>query len=183
MQWNVFRYDINSRKIELYNIFKHSGFAKDIQELLSKQISKEEFAEELHRSAMYYFWSRCEYEIAITSWPPYIDRHGLDVLNFENENYHQAYGHYPNCLHVDLNVEKKIDIFEQIRLNWDAFVDYVWGQRKQPYGKWELSDTSDMPVFECSNCKRRLSHSEGAYVYKFCPHCGIPMIRKGDAKK
>lgn len=32
--------------------------------------------------------------------------------------------------HVNLSDADKIDVYDQIQLNWDEFVEYVWGFRK-----------------------------------------------------
>jgi hypothetical protein len=50
---------------------------------------------------MYYFWSKAEWEIIISSWP-----------NRDND-------------------ELKIDVFDQVMLNWEAFVDYCWSNKKK----------------------------------------------------
>ena len=50
---------------------------------------------------MYYYWSKCEWEIILSAWPS----------------------------RKDFN-EEKIDVFDQINLNWDRFADYVWENRK-----------------------------------------------------
>ena len=55
---------------------------------------------------MYYFWARCEYEVVISGWPP-------------------AHG----------DVDRKVDIYEQLMLNWYAFVDYVWEHVKRIEGQ------------------------------------------------
>ena len=34
------------------------------------------------------------------------------------------------CNHVNLSDAEKIDVYEQVRLNWDEFVDYVWSFSK-----------------------------------------------------
>ena len=34
------------------------------------------------------------------------------------------------CSHVNLSDAEKIDVYEQVRLNWDEFVDYVWSFSK-----------------------------------------------------
>ena len=44
---------------------------------------------------MYYFWSKCEYEIILSPWTGRAD----DI---------------------------KIDIYDQIMMNFDRFVGYVW---------------------------------------------------------
>lgn len=96
--WNVYLHNININKIEVFNIFNHSRFREDVKKLkMSKNITKEEFAEELRKILLYYYWCKFEYEIAIS---------GL----FDS----------------DKDFAEKIDIYSQVRLNWDAFVNYVW---------------------------------------------------------
>lgn len=98
LSWNVYHYDFNGKVVEPYDIFKHYGFLRDFEKLRkkSKALSFEEFSEQLRKILMYHFWSRCEYEIIISSWPP---REGIDT---------------------------KIDIYQQVMLNKDVFFNYVW---------------------------------------------------------
>jgi hypothetical protein len=51
---------------------------------------------------MYYFWSKCEWEVLVTPW----------ISPRESE-------------------KKKIDVCWQIMNNWDVFVDYTWANRKK----------------------------------------------------
>ena len=51
---------------------------------------------------MYYFWGRSEYEVVIYPW----------CGGGEKES-------------------KKIDVYTQIMMNWDKFVEYVWGFKKK----------------------------------------------------
>lgn len=93
MEWNV--YYSNNGKIDTFNVFDHWRFLEEIEDLKQKLDSKEEFSEEVRHSAMYYFWSKCEYEILLNDW-------------------------------INPKEEKKIDVYEQLKLNWDRFIDYVW---------------------------------------------------------
>ena len=101
MEWNVFYYNCNAKRIEIFNIFRHGGFSSYVKKHLVECKTKEEFAEALKRELLYYFWSKSEYEVIITSW-------------------------------VGGDREKdatKIDIFQQVMLNFEVFVDYVWNCR------------------------------------------------------
>ena len=122
--WNIYRYDFNSRKIEKYNVFNHSGFDKDVKKI--PRDDKAEFAEKLRREAQYYFWSKCEMEVVITSWPPYIDENEYKRISKEREEHIEKRGNEPRILNICPTVGSKIDIYEQLMLNWDYFVDYVW---------------------------------------------------------
>ena len=129
MKWNVLRNDFNAHEIKEYDIFRHNSFAKDVAELSNQDLTKEDFTEKLRRSLQYYFWAKSEHEVVITSWPPYIDGEELTRLNTEYEEHNTKWGRYPYKLNVRLDVREKIDIYDQVLLNWDIFVDYVWSQR------------------------------------------------------
>lgn len=124
MTWNVYRHDINSKEIKTYNVFDHYTFNQDVQKILKKKITYEELSDELKSSAMYCFWSKCEYEVVITSFPPYIDKEELNKLVDECEQ-------HPYRTYVNLETGIKIDIYGQLKMNWEHFVDYVWGFAKR----------------------------------------------------
>lgn len=126
--WNVFSGNYNTKQIEVENIFEHDGFMEDVKKAL-KETDKNVFEEKLRQSLSYYFWGKCEYEVVITSWPPYIDREDIESMQCEIEENEKRYGTKPLRLNPRLTVEKKIDIYEQVRLNWDVFADYVWSQK------------------------------------------------------
>ena len=102
MEWNVFYHNINSQEILPLNIFRHSGFLQDVEKYLKKCSDKEAFSKELRTTLMYYFWCRSEYELIISPW----------------------------CGDRDTK-EIKVDIYSQVMLNWDKFLDYVWSFKKE----------------------------------------------------
>lgn len=54
----------------------------------------------LDRQCSYYFWAKCEYEVIVSAWPP---KDGSD---------------------------RKIDIYTQLRENWDIFKELVFRELK-----------------------------------------------------
>ena len=100
--WNVFYHNSNSRSIETFNIFEHGSFREYVKKAARKVQSKEDFAMQLRREVMYYFWSKCEWEVLISPW----------VGGNDDE-------------------EIKVDVAWQIMNNWDVFVDYTWSNRKK----------------------------------------------------
>ena len=123
MTWNVFIYDFNKRKIEVKNLFNISITFNEDFEALKDQIlkgdiaTKEEFADKLKSILKYTFWCRREYEIAISDlcWTY---RDATDEMKVKE------YEHY--C-----QTAEKIDIYSQVEMNWDKFVDYVWNEVKR----------------------------------------------------
>lgn len=121
--WYVYRHNINKNQIYKYNIFDHGRFREEVYELLNKhEMTYEDFSEKLRCTLIYYFWSKAEHEIVITSFPPYIDKREFDRLSSEE------FKVLPN---VRLRCGEKIDIYEQVRMNWDVFVGYVWNSKKR----------------------------------------------------
>ena len=100
MKWYVYIYNINSKKMEVYNIFDHASFKFCVEKELNNCNSKEDFAYKINNELKYYFWSKAEWEIIISPWI------GAD------------------------GVKNKIDIYDQVINNWQVFVDYCWSFKK-----------------------------------------------------
>ena len=92
---------MNKQQITILNIIDHYSFNEDVKQHLKKCKDKTEFTKELKSSLMYYFWSKSEYEILIYPWCG--GQHTKEI---------------------------KIDVYSQVMLNWDKFVDYVWSFSK-----------------------------------------------------
>lgn len=101
--WNVYYENWNAREIQIRNIFDHYSFVKDCAKDLRKLKDDKEAAEErIRRNLLYYFWSKCEHEVLITAW-----------VNPRNED-----------------IDRKVDIYEQVYINWHVFFEYLWEHRK-----------------------------------------------------
>lgn len=102
LEWNVYRIDHMKNKVEIFNVFDHWRFRDEMIKTLLDSDTKEEFSEELRHSVFYYFAWKFEYEICITS-----------VFSHKEET------------------DTKIDIRHQLLLNWDRFIDYLWGNKEE----------------------------------------------------
>lgn len=99
IEWYVYYHDFNHDKLIKWNIFNNWVFKEAVEKLIKdKNITKKEFSEQIKGQLMYRFWSKCEYEIVISS------------LHFSSKH----------------GVEEKIDIYDQVMLNFDKFVNYLW---------------------------------------------------------
>ena len=63
-EWYVYRYNINKKRIEKYNIFNHGSFAKDLEKIIEEDPF--DIEERIKRILLYYFWSKAEWEIIIS---------------------------------------------------------------------------------------------------------------------
>ena len=128
--WNAYNYRSVGQGLRVFNIFDHYSFMESVRKLLKKPMSTEEFSELLRREVLYYYWSKAEWELVITDTQPHIDSKELNRLI--TDCYLKRTVAEPPLLfsHVNLSDAKKIDVYEQVRLNWDEFVDYVWSFSK-----------------------------------------------------
>lgn len=93
------------------------------------------------------------------------------------------------------DADKKIDIYTQVYLNWDAFVDYVWSFKaldenkhksrcQKPdetslvHSSWDIVKTGNGCFdyyFVCKHCHKNTPDKVYPVSPDFCPHCGAKM--------
>lgn len=106
LEWNVYIGNFNSGRIELHNVFEHGSLLIELGKDARKyKDNKEAFIDRLKTEMMYYYWSKCEWEVVVSHWPP--------------------------SKFSDRFRDKKIDVFDQVNANWDKFAEYVWENRKE----------------------------------------------------
>ena len=101
LKWFVFVEDINKKRIRVYNIFEHKDFMEDCNDAWENYKNKHHdflrYQENIDSILMYYFWCKCEWEIILSNFPP-----------------------------SDSFQKKKIDVYQQVKMNWDKFIDYIF---------------------------------------------------------
>ncbi len=110
LKWNVYVENFNSKKIEVFNVLKHYSFREECWNEARQLEDKNEFGACIKHWLMYHFWSKCEWEIILSDWPPS--------------------GRFN---------DKKISVFDQVMLNWDVFIEYLWNNRDET-GEEEVSE-------------------------------------------
>lgn len=127
LTYYVFVENINKKKIEKYNVL-NDGILDEFKKRMKEQhiTDKRQFAEMAEQVLMYHYWSRSEWEIVLTDWPPHMKLEELAKLNEEVEKYKKDYNREPYSLTINLSTAEKIDVYDQIMMNWNIFIDYVW---------------------------------------------------------
>lgn len=98
LEWKVYEHDYNADKIVPFNIFEHGRFYEDCQKNARKNSKDfDAFCDQLRKDVMYYYWSKCEWEVVIS---PFVRDSEKAAI--------------------------KIDVYDQVDLNWDIFCEYVW---------------------------------------------------------
>ena len=102
LSWVVWREDVNAGVIERFNVFDHSGFLKECHDAaVQYPDNRHAFEEAITRGLRYYYWCKCEWEVIVSGWPP--TRDGREAI--------------------------KVDVFTQISMNYERFMDYLWDHR------------------------------------------------------
>ena len=127
--YNVYMEDCNERKIVPFNIFNSYCFYDGLLRIKKEKIEDFDlFSKNVRSALMYAFWSKSEYEIVLTSWPPYRESGELDKLVKDREDFICKNGFFYRGS-VGLSVGEKVDIYDQVVLNWDIFIQYLWENR------------------------------------------------------
>lgn len=81
MIWNVFLFGHRTGAIEVFNIFNHSDFKAAIEKLLATDLTNdsEVFTKKVDEILLYYFWSKCNYEIMLTNCYSHSPSRKVDV--------------------------------------------------------------------------------------------------------
>lgn len=98
--WNVYRYSLDEKKIVVWNIFDSYSFYEKFGKIIKKKYEKDVFAKEVKSALFNCFNGRYEHEITICNYP-----------KSDNDK-------------EDLQV----DVYEQVMLNFDAFIDYLYSK-------------------------------------------------------
>ena len=159
LEYFVYNENINGRKIEKYNVFNHAYFVKNLTEMF-KDIEKEKkkyFKEhgwdfdmpslkdynkfekymldfddkQLRNICQYCFWAKCEYEVVLTTWTPSIEREELLRLINEDKEHVEKWGSPAYRYTPNLSACEKIDVYDQLQLNWRIFKKYVFESEKE----------------------------------------------------
>ena len=133
LYWPVYYEDVNGRKIEVKNVFNLNWPMLAAFYCINKCCKDESafdfFSKMIAREIGYELWARCQYEVVITSWPVYITAEELESLKKE-ETEAKEKGHNFCRTSVDPDIGIKVDVAQQIMMNWDNFIAYLWNNRK-----------------------------------------------------
>lgn len=133
--WDVIHQSVNRGVIEKWNVFDHGGVMENITKAFKKhKNNKEEFLKAVKSSLMYYYWSKCEWEVVlsnqdgkmiITPWVGRRDEHiFLDVSDDKDFDWLGFYNKMTEHYVVEHN-SVKIDVYDQVMFMWNEFSVYL----------------------------------------------------------
>lgn len=122
-KFNVLSFNFNKSQIEPYDVvpyFKRIWEALDTHDKIIIA-DRKKFKEWVIFEAKYQFWSRCQYEMVVGSWPfgSYKMNERIKELKKNDEDT------YDNLVDAALSEMAKIDVYEQLMMNIDVLVDIL----------------------------------------------------------
>lgn len=126
LAYYVYVENLNKRKIEKYNVLNDGIIDEILERTKDFPDDKKAFAEQVESILMYHYWARSEWESVLCGWPPNMRIEELTKLNQEVEDTREKCGRDPYALTVNLSTAEKIDVYDQVMMNWNIFIDYAW---------------------------------------------------------
>ena len=137
--WNTYVEEFNAKRMEVHNVFEHYGVMDDLRKAAKKyKDDKDSFAEQLRRTLMYHYWSKCEWELIIefdenehiwlNPWvgcrePENVRIDVTDDKSFDWHGFIETQRLRNNC--------EKIDVYDMLKYRWDDFITYLWTTRQK----------------------------------------------------
>ena len=131
MKWNVILKNYKTDKLCAFNIFDDVEFRINIEQLFERKYDKKRFLEELDLEARHSFEAKIEWETFFTTWPPYIAQDEIERIINEYHINRQPGVPLPDKIRVTTEHYRKIDVYAQLRANWERFSDYVWKESQR----------------------------------------------------
>lgn len=162
LEWNVMDWDHNADELRTHNIFHNGNVIYFLNKVLNnKNLTKEEFTEEVKSMMRYSYWCKAECEIIVESlfqrgnWdaeltntdfiikPSWYTDVRKDIVMHHNNidsinNLNLPLGNY-YIQARKYDTSKKIDIYYQLEMNMDRLIDYILEKTgyKPLEDKWE----------------------------------------------
>ena len=129
--FKVMTFNFNKNVVEFYDIIP--TFVNEIKNrkpyksgefdvYKHKPRTKQEVKDLVNRLGHYFYWSKCEWEIVVSSWPTSYDKEKFDSW-VKNTDFSKDFTWWD--IPDFRNNEQKIDVWSQIEANIDLIVDIL----------------------------------------------------------
>lgn len=120
MEFNVIIFNFNTKKFEKYNIFPY--FKRCYKEEKKKPVTFKEFKEFFINNSRRMYWSRCEYEILLASWPFGSYKLKENIKKFFDENLYNHLDEQIKCL-CDVWNDGSNDNIKNFKNEFEKFIN------------------------------------------------------------
>lgn len=151
MEWNVFRIDAQKGTLRVVNILEDEIFKSAIYNLIERNYGKKQFEKELRDAAKAFINSGSERELSLCEmFPKIITSEIPKIVNEYTETIKRGETP-PKEVRIHPTVHFVVDIYDQLSINWEHFVKYIWEEGKKMITRAKLIGHKLDP--ECHNAK------------------------------
>ena len=86
---------------------------------------------ELDQEIHYFFRAKIEWEMFIAACPTHINSEEISRIISEYHINRSPGQPLPEQIHVNVTKCHKIDVYSQLRANWERFADYMWDENQK----------------------------------------------------
>ena len=151
MEWNVFRIDSRNGSLKKVNILEDEPFKSAIYKLIEKKYGKKQFEKELRDAAKAFINSSAERELSLCEMFPTIITAEIPKIIDEYAEIIKQGGTPPKEVRVHPTIHFVVDIYDQLSINWEHFVKYIWEEGQKMITRAKLIGHKLDP--ECHNAK------------------------------
>ena len=151
MEWNVFRIDSRNGSLKKVNILEDEPFKSEIYKLIEKKYGKKQFEKELRDAAKAFINSSAERELSLCEMFPTIITAEIPKIIDEYAEIIKQGGTPPKEVRVHPTIHFVVDIYDQLSINWEHFVKYIWEEGQKMITRAKLIGHKLDP--ECHNAK------------------------------
>ena len=128
MKWNVVFEDYETGKLTLFNVFDDVGFRLDVEEIMKQKYDKKQFLYKMDCIAWFHFGSKIEWELFYYRSPIIINAEEIKRISDEYQKCLESGENNLYDLEVHPKKWRKIDVNQQLYMNWERFANYVWSE-------------------------------------------------------
>lgn len=131
MKWNVVFKDCETGKLKLYNVFDDVGFRLDVEKIMKQKYDKKQFLYKLDCIAWFHFGSKIEWGRFYYRSPITINVEEIKRISDEYQKRLESGENNLDDFEVKPKKWRKIDVNQQLHVNWEHFTNYIWNKSKK----------------------------------------------------
>ena len=131
MKWNVVFEDYETGKLKLYNVFDDIGYRLDVEEIMKQKYDKKQFLYKMDCITWFHFGSKVEWEFFYYRSPILISAEEIKRIADEYQRRLESGENALDDIKVHPKKWRRIDVNQQLHINWEHFTNYVWNESKK----------------------------------------------------
>ena len=123
--------DYETGKLKLFNVFDDVGYRLDVEEIMKQKYDKKQFLYKRDCITWFHFGSKVEWEFFYYRSPILISAEEIKRIADEYQKRLESGENALDDIKVHPKKWRRIDVNQQLHINWEHFTNYVWNESKK----------------------------------------------------